>query len=703
MLQGVRRAVGRLVAKAFPNDAVFGTFQRIVASVLSDQDDCTRPYHQNGAVYAAINAIAENVARPYYEVFREQGDEEVKVLRHPIAQIFRRPNAWQSGKQLVQLWSTYLDLEGGTVLLSPGRLSGQIPQTVYVLPGRQFKAVVEPELGLVGWKHSPHDGAPKVYSLEECLKVWTPDPLDVWEQFPPHKSVQHDLDGDRMAALYNRAFFKNGATKGGALTAQGHVEDDEWESIKERLLDKHSGPRNAHLPMMLQGGLTFEPSSDTHRDAEFPWLRGFTREQAALVYGVPHEVLGLGKKTFENVDAAWRNFWRHKLAPRCDLFGESVTHWLGIDRQGLTLAPDYSLIAYMQEDLTEKIIQGQGLMQLGYSQAKVNARLGLEIEDEPWADEPPPGFGMGGDGYLGGEGEDQDPEPAKPESPPEDEPDEEDEPAKAVAKQARSVHACAPPDYGTMTKAQADPLRKLDRVAARQERAMRSKIRTHFLELQREVVGKIKARADEFPTEATKDVQKISAAEVLFQAAAADRGLRSRVSRLLLELVSSGARSVREEAGLPTNVAITASVRKVYLQRLNLIVIVNRTVGDDIRRTVARLIGEGGTIQEVQAAVIGRFDMHRRNALRIARTEVQGAINESRAAQQQDEGIKSAKWLSSRDEEVRQSHRINGQVREIGDRFTNGLRWPGDQTGEAGEVINCRCRTISIIEDDDEE
>lgn len=696
MLEGFRRAVGRMVRKAFPNDETFGTFQSIVANLLSDSDACTKPYEQNAVVYACVRAIADNAARPYFEVYRERDGDEVLLPMHPVAQFFRRPNPWQSGKDFVALWSTYLDMHGGVAIVAPGRLYGQMPRALQVLPGQFFKAIIDKDQGLVGWRFTPVAGAPVAYSLEECLRVWYPDPSDPWALMPPHKAVQLDLDGDRMAALYNRAFFLNGAVTGGHLKTHGQVEEDEFDQMKARWNDKHVGPRNAHFPMLLQGGIEFIPSASTQRDAEYPWLRTFTREQAALVYGVPHEVLGIGKKTFENVDAAWRNFWRHKLAPRCDLFGESVSHWLDLPRQGLTLAPDYSPIAYMQEDLTEKIVQAQGLQQLGYSQAKINARLGLDMDDEPWANDPPPGFGYGGeDDYLPGEGETET-TVAQVE-------DDEDEPVKALpAPEARKLHVCGAADLSRLHGVQKDALTKLDRIAATKERQLRARVRTHFLVLQREVVAKIRAKAGEFPTDESKaQVQKIAAADVLFSIAQANKGLRARVAGLLLELVRTGARSVREEAGLPVSGTLPAAIRRVHLERLNKIVIVNRTVAEDIRGVVGRLLGESATIQETQAAVIERFGMHRRNALRIARTEVQGAINEARAAQQEDDGVRRTEWLSSRDDEVRESHRINGQQRDLGDRFTNGLRWPGDQTGEAGEVINCRCRTRSIFEPDE--
>jgi uncharacterized protein with gpF-like domain len=54
-------------------------------------------------------------------------------------------------------------------------------------------------------------------------------------------------------------------------------------------------------------------------------------------------------------------------------------------------------------------------------------------------------------------------------------------------------------------------------------------------------------------------------------------------------------------------------------------------------------------------------------------------------------------WLSMRDEKVRDSHRaIDGEVRNLGEQFSNGLLFPHDPNGPADEVVNCRCDLLAV-------
>jgi uncharacterized protein with gpF-like domain len=62
-----------------------------------------------------------------------------------------------------------------------------------------------------------------------------------------------------------------------------------------------------------------------------------------------------------------------------------------------------------------------------------------------------------------------------------------------------------------------------------------------------------------------------------------------------------------------------------------------------------------------------------------------------------EEGIEKIQWVSSGDERVRESHDID-EIIDFGDTFSNGLRYPRDQQGEPGEIINCRCAFIAVIE-----
>jgi hypothetical protein len=88
----------------------------------------------------------------------------------------------------------------------------------------------------------------------------------------------------------------------------------------------------------------------------------------------------------------------------------------------------------------------------------------------------------------------------------------------------------------------------------------------------------------------------------------------------------------------------------------------------------------------------------------IARTEVHGAANYGSVSAAVETGLRLRKeWISAEDERTRESHAaVNGQIVAQDDAFDVGgeaLMYPGDPSGAAAEVINCRCTTGFIVDD----
>lgn len=94
--------------------------------------------------------------------------------------------------------------------------------------------------------------------------------------------------------------------------------------------------------------------------------------------------------------------------------------------------------------------------------------------------------------------------------------------------------------------------------------------------------------------------------------------------------------------------------------------------------------------------------MNRNSAVRSAQTAMTGAQNGGRMASYkaaEDMGIKVRKrWVATKDGRTRKSHqRMDGETVDWNEKFSNGLRYPGDPRGKPEEVYNCRC-TMRTVE-----
>ncbi|MBU5470138.1 phage head morphogenesis protein [Falcatimonas sp. MSJ-15] len=86
-------------------------------------------------------------------------------------------------------------------------------------------------------------------------------------------------------------------------------------------------------------------------------------------------------------------------------------------------------------------------------------------------------------------------------------------------------------------------------------------------------------------------------------------------------------------------------------------------------------------------------------AMRIARTEghrIQQTASYDAQKKAKEKGADIVKqWSAALDGRTRESHRrVDGEIRELDEPFSNGLMIPGDHEAPASEVVNCRCALL---------
>lgn len=116
------------------------------------------------------------------------------------------------------------------------------------------------------------------------------------------------------------------------------------------------------------------------------------------------------------------------------------------------------------------------------------------------------------------------------------------------------------------------------------------------------------------------------------------------------------------------------------------------------------LLGEG--IPKLAERLGYVTDMNMNAAIRNARTMMTSAENggiydQHIRAQEMGIELKNC-WQAALDFRTRESHRkLDGEIVDVGKKFSNGLLMPGDPNGRPEEVYNCRCKLRAIFADQD--
>ena len=151
------------------------------------------------------------------------------------------------------------------------------------------------------------------------------------------------------------------------------------------------------------------------------------------------------------------------------------------------------------------------------------------------------------------------------------------------------------------------------------------------------------------------------------------------------------------------------TVERIVEERPNLLPEPKPDIPKDVRwhkqkinNAIVQGILQGEAIDDIATRLQDVTDMDRRAAIRNARTATTSAQNAGRVDSYKDAekmGIElEQEWLATLDDRTRSSHReLDGERAEVGKKFSNGCRFPGDPSGPPEEIYNCRCTLVAAV------
>ena len=301
----------------------------------------------NPVAQRAVRIVAEGVGGAPLKQIQE--DAAMKLVR-----------ATSAGQSLLETLAAHLLLHGDGYI-QVMRDAGGAPIELFALRPERVSVVA----GSDGW--------PVAYQYrvaDQTLSI----PLEDEEGWPAiiHLKAFHPVDDHygagclsaaeqavaihNAAAIWNRALLENAARPSGALIYDGGVDNpgltaDQFERLKDELMQAFSGSINAGRPMLLEGGLKWQSMSMTPADMDFAELKAAAARDIALAFGVPPMLLGLpGDNTYANYREANRALWRLTLLPLAGKILSGISEGLQPWFPGLALDVDLDRVPALAED-----------------------------------------------------------------------------------------------------------------------------------------------------------------------------------------------------------------------------------------------------------------------------------------------------------------------------------------------------------------
>jgi len=245
-------------------------------------------YRQHPFVRAAVDKVAMSASKGGF-IFHDaehQGDPDETKARK-LKRFFRNSNI----RKLLRV--TYKDLQvyGEAFWLIERSMNKAPFRAVRLNPRFTFPQVRGAKI--VAWKYGT--GPNKViYDDRMVLHFGVDDLEDDVSGLSPLHSLQRSVAGDLNAMEYNGNFFENSAQTGIVFTMDNSDEATAQRN-REYLMTHYVGTKNAHRPLLLEGGVTVTQSVSTQGEMEFGQYRLQNRQEILAVLGVDPTKLGMNE------------------------------------------------------------------------------------------------------------------------------------------------------------------------------------------------------------------------------------------------------------------------------------------------------------------------------------------------------------------------------------------------------------------------
>jgi len=613
-------------------------------------------YSEISWVYAAVRLIAQNIAQTILRLYQIKNDgtwEEVD--EHDALKFLRRPNPFLTKYDLFMITAQNLELVGEAFWLL---LKDKHKNILGIVPLNPTRMELELDNGLPKrWIYGTERGNGVPLDPDDLVVFRYPNPINPYRGLSPLKAVAISGDTDLYASKWNRNFFYNAAAPTAVVKTDKPLTKEAFQRTKTQIQKMYQGLDNAHKVILLDNGLEFKPVQLAHKDMQFLELRKFTRTEIAAIFGVPLSKLGISEEV--NRATAYINdytFAKNTLTPKLKLIADSLNYqYLPHFGEGLVFAFD-SVIPQDEEFETKKYIEfaKQGIMTIN----EIRDELGLPPVD--WGDRPfNPNLLMN---------------------------------AGMEAPKKKSV----------------DRLRYWRKIVQKQdqrENSFRGWVVARFQRQMKQLLARLEEK---------KAIMKETDAEI-----------NAKIEELLREILGDDERRVWEEfyrekvseyvnevsdefAGefslpfvLTSDEPLVQDILEKRAQRFAKRV--NDTTWKQLKQTLLEGYKAGEGIDELQRRVENVFtDAKRNRAATIARTELYSVMNEATVETMKKNGLQMKEWMTAGDERTRDDHAIaDGQRVPINEPFIVGgesLQYPGDPVGSPGNIINCRCTILPVIE-----
>jgi len=674
----------------------------------ADQEDnnsrrirITSPYLQNVWVMACINVGKINLAQVPFRLKLNDKDMDKRIyparLFDWVSPNLNRFSLWEGTFTWRRIrgeafWEKQRAIDGTITrlnILNPDQLEEQVDRTMDMI---------------VSWKYTYGLGGEyRIILASDIVQFKNYNPYNKYRGLSDLTAGMLGLDTDYAAQLFNRDYFRNPAIKPKVIiSSDQRMNENDANAKRDQFIQKHGGEKRD--VMVMGQGAGAQLLGAVQKDISFVDLSKWERSKVYALLNTPAALVQDTEGSSQNkadITAQRVQLYDNNLIPEMHYY-ESVIDSEIIQAEKLTGvvgAFDLSVIEVLREGLSSKLDTAKKYWDMGVPYNNLDEKFDLgtgPIEGGDVGYIPSSVVPVGTEPQINNVTLAPDKNPISP-------------PAPVIEPTSGKMMVYCdgkilPMDVKGLFDLSSRTRRKLKRQLDPIVSAFRKDLdEKYFYKMRTDILKKM---ADYSPGE--KAEMPYSPTDIIVNIVPDMKPYNDKLEKISDPYYAAayqvGAKDIAVNIGRafvmnnPTMLA-TLAEKKIHIKEIN------NTIGRQLRKKIRKIVDDGlknGDRNEVikQSLIDGLKGTMKDAQVRaatIAQTEISGVVNNSRIDTMKELGVQKHAWSGSMGaKEPRIDHHgsVDGEVRMIGEKFSNGLRWPHDNAADAEDVINCECQTM---------